>query len=557
MTDSIRVTARGRAVVNDPQLNKGTAFSEDERRALGIDGLLPGSYQTLEGQVARVRGQYDLKTTDLERHIFLRALQDTNEVLFYAFLTEHLEQLLPIVYTPTVGDACREFSHIYRRPLGIFIPYPDRDHMGELLDNAPARDVDVIVVTDGERILGLGDQGVGGMGIPIGKLSLYTVAGGIDPKRTLPIILDVGTNNADLLDDPLYVGWRHERIVGSDYGDFVECFVASVETRFPGALLQWEDFAQTHAAPLLERYRSRLLSFNDDIQGTAAVALAVTLSGLRRIGGSLRDQRVCIVGAGSAGTGIAEQLVRAMTTDGLDEDGARSRIFMVDRHGLVHDAMTGLLPIQEPLAQPFDRVAGWASSGDSIDLLNVVTHAKPTVLIGVSGQPGIFTREIVSAMAGLVERPIILPLSNPTSRAEAAPEDILTWTKGRALVATGSPFAPVRLGGVMHQIAQANNVYVFPGLGLGTIAVAAGEVTDGMIMAAAGSLAEISQRLATDEGSPLLPPLADVRAVSETIAVAVATQAVKEGIAGSVPEDIAGEVHRRMWEPVYRPMIAG
>ncbi|WP_198324341.1 NAD-dependent malic enzyme, partial [Methylococcus sp. BF19-07] len=487
------VPLRGPLLLNHPLFNKGTAFPEQERRELGLLGLLPPHVDTLEIQVERAYEAFRSKPTDLERHIYLRALQDENEVLFYRLIQDYIEETMPVVYTPTVGEACQLFSHIYRHPRGLFVAYPEREHIDELLANTPQRHVDVIVVTDGERILGLGDQGAGGMGIPIGKLALYTLCGGIHPARTLPVLLDVGTDNPDLLNDPLYMGWRHPRVRGAEYDAFVERFVQAVMRRYPNLLLQWEDFAQAHAGPLLERYRDRLCTFNDDIQGTAAVATGTVLAAVEAVGTRLRDQVVAVFGAGSAGCGIAEQLCAAMVGEGLSETEARSRFFLIDRTGLLREGFSGLPPFQRAFVQPSSALASWRlDRPDHIGLADVVSHAKPTILIGVSGVAGAFTETIVKTMADLTPRPIILPLSNPTSRCEALPAQILAWTEGRALVATGSPFADVVWSGRRFPVSQCNNSYVFPGLGLGILAVGARRVTQGMFMTAARALADTS-----------------------------------------------------------------
>ena len=552
---ALEVPFGGHLLLDTPLLNKGTAFTREERRNLGLLGLLPPSEESLDEQAARAFEAYGGKRTDLGRHIYLRQLQDTNETLFYRLLLDHLAEMMPIVYTPTVGLACEEFSHIFRRPRGIFIAYPERDEIDAILENAASPQVEVIVVTDGERILGLGDQGSGGMGIPIGKLSLYTACGGIHPATTLPILLDVGTNNRDRLADPLYIGWRHERKTGEEYGAFIDAFVAAVMRKFPGVLLQWEDFAQTHAGPILDRYRDRLCTFNDDIQGTAAVTTGALLAAVTAGGGRLCDQRVAILGAGAAGCGIAEQLVAAMVEEGLPEQEARSRFFLVDRPGLLHDRLTGLRDFQKRFAQPIDRVAGWQSGPEqSIGLFDVVQNARPTILIGTSGQPGTFSEPIVRAMAQSVERPIIFPLSNPTSRAEATPADLIAWTDGRALIATGSPFDDVSYDGRRFPIAQCNNSYLFPGLGLGVIAVRARRVSDAMLMAAARALADCSP-LRHDVAGALLPPLAETRRVSRSIALAVAAAAQREGLADPCrPEELERLVDAKIWQPCYRPM---
>lgn len=547
-------TGRGRVLLNDPTLNKGTAFGAAERRELGLDGLLPSRIETMGEQCARIRDKYDRLHDDLERHIFLRALQDTNQVLFYGFVDAHLTEILPVLYTPTVGLACQEFSHIYRRPLGVFLGYPDRDRMAAQL-GALRDDVDVVVVTDGERILGLGDQGLGGMGIPIGKLSLYTAAGGVDPNRTLPVLLDVGTNNRDLLDDPLYLGWRHERISGAEYDEFVEQFVTALFDRFPNALLQWEDFAGHNATPLLHRYRDRVLSFNDDIQGTAAVALAAVHAAVLANGSTLAQQTICIVGAGSAGTGIAAMLAEALAADGVEHP--EWSLFLTDAGGLLHDRRQDLVDFQKRFAQPWERVSAWASREGPTPLEAVVANANPTVLIGVSGQGGLFTESVVTAMADGVDRPVIMPLSNPTSHAEATPSDLLAWTGGRALIATGSPFDPVDHLGVTHVISQANNVYVFPGVGQGALISNATKVTDGMLLAAARGVADQAPCRDGDTAAGVLPPLDQVKTVSRRIANAVASAAATEGVGDDID---ATEIDRRLdeawWDPIYRAITA-
>jgi len=537
--------------LQDPLLNKGTAFTLEERQALGIEGLLPVNVETLDEQLARQRGIFDGLHDDLERHTFLRQLQDHNEVLFYALLASDLPAMLPIVYTPTVGAACERFSHIYRRPRGVFIAYPERDRIAEQFACIQG-DIDVIVVTDGERILGLGDQGVGGLGIPVGKLALYSGVGGIDPARTLPVVLDCGTNNQERLDDPIYLGWRNKRVSGPEYQNFVDRFVTAATARFPGVLIQWEDFAQPNAAPILDRYRNRTLSFNDDIQGTAAVALATIASALGGIGETLADQRICIVGAGSAGTGIANMIRDALAGD--DCDG--SPICLVDRGGLLHTDRDDLSAFQQPLAQPWERVAHWAVEGGPTDLAAVIKAVKPTVMVGVSGVGGLFTEELVRCMAAGVDRPVILPMSNPTSRAEASPADLLAWTEGRALVATGSPFAPVVFGDRTVTISQANNVYVFPGVGLGAIVSEATAVTDSMLVAAATGVADAANADGTDPDSGLLPAITKVAGVSRQVALAVAEAAVAAGVAPKrTREELTDRIANYQWQPVYRSAL--
>lgn len=554
----INVTIDRQTLLECPLLNKGNAFTEQERLDFGLLGLLPPDIEDLEIQVTRAYDAYQRKTEDLERHIYLRALQDTNEVLFYRLVLDHLSEMMPMIYTPVVGRACQEFSEIYRRPRGLFISYPERDRIDTILDNAPLARVEVIVVTDGERILGLGDQGAGGMGIPIGKLSLYTACGGIDPANTLPVLLDVGTNNTERLNDPTYIGWRHERVTGQAYDDFLDAFVQCVKRKFPGVLLQFEDFVQAHAGPLLARYRDQLCTFNDDIQGTAAVTVGSLMAAAKVTKSRLSDQTVAVLGAGSAGCGIANQMVAAMVAEGSPEAEARARFFMIDRAGLLHDGMKIILPFQENLVQPLQRVSEWRQGdAEDVSLLDVMRNGKPTILIGVSGQPGLFTREIVQEMAKHAERPIIFPLSNPTSRVEAVPADLIAWTDGRAIIATGSPFEPVTHEGRSIPIGQCNNSYIFPGMGLGILGIGATRVSEGMFMAAADALSECSPAV-RDPQAALLPPLDHARAVSSDIAYAVAAQAVEEGLADPrTPEEIRSRVDAKRWEPRYRPYQRG
>jgi malate dehydrogenase (oxaloacetate-decarboxylating) len=541
----------GQALLENSVFNKGSAFTEEERDLYGLRGLLPPHVDTLEEQVARAYGAYKEASGDLQKHIFLRQLQDTNEILFYRLLLGHIEEMLPIVYTPTVGLACEQFSHIYRRPRGLFISYPNRGNIRKILANRPVTDVDVIVVTDGERILGIGDQGAGGMGIPIGKLSLYTLIGGIHPERTLPIILDVGTNNRERLNDPLYVGWHHERVTGKDYDDFLAEFVEAVKVEMPNVCLQWEDFATAHARPLLDRYRDQLLTFNDDIQGTAAVALGAVLSAVNIKGESLKEQTIVFLGAGSAGVGVADYLRAAMVKQGLSDAEARGRFYMVDKDGLLHDGRTDLLPEQRVYAQPVNTVGGWAKEGQGIGLLEVIDRVNATILIGLSTVTGAFTRPIVERMAAKVERPIIFPLSNPTSRSEAIPADLMKWTQGKALVASGSPFEAVFWEGWRKPISQCNNVYIFPAIGLALVASKARRVTDTMLIAAAEALGKLSPAL-SDPAAPLLPELRHARNVAIEIALAVALQAIQDGVAPSASEEELREaVMANQWYPDY------
>jgi malate dehydrogenase (oxaloacetate-decarboxylating) len=549
----LETAVTGHSLLDLPLLNKGSAFTEAERREFGLTGLLPPGVSTPEVQLARIYGNYRQKTSNLERYIHLVSLQDRNETAFYRLLSEHLVEMMPIIYTPVVGEACQAYSRIYRRPRGLYIAYPQRDSIDAALANLGDQDVSIVVVTDGERILGLGDLGIGGMGIPIGKLSLYTVCAGIHPAETLPVILDVGTNNQDLLKDPLYVGWRHERIRGAEYDAFVEAFVTAIIKRFPRVLLQWEDFARHNAARLLEKYRDRLCSFNDDIQGTGAVTLAVATAGVAASGGTFADQRVVVLGAGSAGAGITRQLVAAMRAAGLTEEQARARVWLVDASGLVHSRQTGLDAFKREFARPFESVAGWAGAPDNIPLLEVVKHARPTMLIGTAAQPQAFTEEIVREMARHVARPMIFPLSNPTSRAEALPGDLIAWTEGRALVATGSPFEDVEYGGRRIPIGQCNNAYIFPGVGLGVIAAQARRVTDAMFIAAARTLSDLAP-VRRDPALALVPPLIEVRDVAKRVALAVGIQAQRDGVADALPEEeLRSRIEATMWTPDYLP----
>jgi len=547
---------RGMDLLNRQGLNKGTAFTEEERTKFGLDGLLPPHVESLEEQVVRAYEAYKRKDDDLERHIYLRALQDTNEVLFYRLLLDHIEEMTPMVYTPVVALACQQFSHIYRRPRGLFISYPLRDSIPALLRNRPNPEVDVIVVTDGERILGIGDQGAGGLGIPIGKLSLYTLIGGIRPERTLPIVLDVGTNNKERFNDPEYLGWRHERITGQEYFDFVDQFVQAVKQELPGTCLQWEDFATPHARPILQRYHDELLTFNDDIQGTAAVALGAILGAVKVTGKSLKDQQIVMLGAGSAGIGVADGLRAAMKGEGLSEQEARSHFWVVDRVGLLHSGRKDLTPEQIVYAQPENRVSGWPrTSNGQIGLADLIGKIEATILIGLSTAGGAFSEAIVREMARKVERPIIFPLSNPTSKSEAKADDLIRWTDARALVATGSPFAPVSYGGRTIPIAQCNNVFIFPAMGLGLVASGARRVTNPMMLAAARTLGANSPAL-KDSSASLLPRLTDIRRVAAEIAIAVGIQAQKEGLATATTEDdLRQRVTAAQWTPAY-PSLA-
>ena len=549
---ALATSLTGTQLIDTSLLNKGTAFTKEERNLLLLEGLLPPHYETLDEQIVRCYEAFSGQPSDLEKHVYLRNLQDTNETLFYRLMLEHISEMMPIIYTPIVGLACQKFSHIYRRPRGVFISYPEREHMDHILANID-REIEVIVVTDGERILGLGDQGAGGMGIPIGKLSLYTLCGGIAPEKTLPILLDLGTNNEDRLEDPTYIGWREHRIRGKKYDDFIEQFVQAVTKRFPDVLLQWEDFASVDAAPILTRYQDRLCTFNDDIQGTAAVATGTILSAVEVTKSVLTDARIVILGAGSAGLGITTQLRRTMVREGLSEEEAKKRCFVIDQNGLLCDDRDDLNETLKPLAQNRTDLSAWdCGTAESIGLADVVRNVKPNVLVGVTGVAGLFTEAVIRDMAAHVDRPIIFPLSNPTSRAEATPADLLTWTDGKALVATGSPFDPVKHGKKEYTIAQCNNSYIFPAMGLAIRSVGASRVVDEMFMAAGLALREVSPAL-KDPKASLLPHLEDMRSVSLHIARAVAAEAVRQGVADSIPEDeIEKRLQQTMWTPEYR-----
>lgn len=547
----MKTSLTGQVLLDNPLLNKGSAFPEDERREFGLLGLLPLHCSTIEEQLARTYENYHRKESDLERYVFLTALQDRNETLFYSLLQEHISEMMPIIYTPTVGEGCRQYSHVFRRPRGLYIPYPHRDQIPAILDNGPSEEVEVIVVTDGERILGLGDLGVGGMGIPIGKLSLYSVCAGIHPSTTLPIMLDVGTDNPELLADPLYLGWRHPRVRGHEYDDFIEEFVEAVKQKFPRVLLQWEDFSKHNAARLLERYRDRLCSFNDDIQGTGAVTVAGILASLKVLHSELAEQRIVILGAGSSAIGICDQFVAAMVHGGSNEQKAKQQLWLVDSKGLVHDGRSNLESSKLKYAKPAASVDSFGSS-----FLDVVKNIHPTILIGTSGQHGAFSEDIIREMARHVERPVIFPLSNPTSKSEATPSDLLNWTAGRALIATGSPFPTVSHDGRLIRIGQCNNAFIFPGVGLGIIAAGARRVTDAMFSAAARVLSEFSPALKNPDG-PLFPPLEVVREVSCRVALAVGTEAVRAELASMSLDALQRAVADKMWTLHYVPLNRG
>ncbi|OCH15256.1 MULTISPECIES: NAD-dependent malic enzyme [unclassified Aliivibrio] len=542
----------GPALLSTPLLNKGSAFSTTERKYFNLEGLLPEAIESIEEQTGRAYKQYQSFENDMDKHIYLRNIQDTNETLFYRLVQNHISEMMPIIYTPTVGAACENFSNIYRRGRGLFISYENKNRIDDLLNNAANQNVKVIVVTDGERILGLGDQGIGGMGIPIGKLALYTACGGISPAHTLPIVLDVGTNNPQRLADPMYMGWRHPRVTGDEYKDFVEEFIQAVQRRWPQALVQFEDFAQKNAMPLLERYKNRICCFNDDIQGTAAVTVGSLLAACKAAGSSLAQQRVTFLGAGSAGCGIAEAIIAQMVSEGISDAQARSQVYMVDRWGLLQEGMPNLLDFQQRLVQKAENTKEWVSEEPNYSLVDVMRNAKPTVLIGVSGAPGLFSKEVIQEMHKHCERPIVFPLSNPTSRVEATPNDIIRWTDGQALVATGSPFDPVTHNGQTYPIAQCNNSFIFPGIGLGVLAIKATRVSDAMLRESSRALAECSP-LAINGSGALLPPLEEIHTVSKKIAFAVAKKAIEQGYALEITDEaLHQKIEQYFWKPVYR-----
>jgi malic enzyme len=546
----------GAGLLGRRMVTKESAFTADERDTFGLRGLVPDRILSIEEQVQLEIEHLRRKSDDLERYIVLAALQDRNATLFYRLLVEHLEEFLPIVYTPTVGRACQEWSHIVRRTRGIWITPSDRERIPEVLRTAPYEDVRLIVVTDNERILGLGDQGAGGMGIPIGKLALYTAGSGIHPVITLPVSLDVGTDNQALLDDPLYLGYRHPRLRGPEYDALVEAFVVGVQEVWPGCLIQWEDFKHLNALRILDRYRDRVPSFNDDVMGTAGVVVGGMLGAVRGLGYQLSDQRIVLAGAGAAGVGIARLLRMAMREAGIDETAIRRALVLVDSKGLVHAGRVDLDEAKADLALPAEIATELGLGGEPLAGLEAVVRAvHPTILVGTTGVGGTFTEPVIRAMAAATPRPIVLPLSNPTSATEAPPESILRWSDGRAVVATGSPFPPVTFAGTTHEIGQANNVFIFPGLGLGAIVTEAVAVSDRMLLAAAHALAgEISaERLAR---GAIYPRVADLRRVSRAVAIAVAKEAIAGGLARMpATDDVEGEIDRAMWWPAYVPYV--
>ncbi len=552
----IRTTLRGRDVLNNALVNKGTAFTTEERKALGIESLLPPGVMSMSDQLTRVYKQFSAEPSDLAKYIYLNTMQDRNETLFYRLLGEHIEEMLPIVYTPTIGKAIQEYSHWFHKPRGIYLSIDDPDGIETALANygRRAEDVDLIVATDSEGILGIGDQGVGGVAITIGKISVYVAAAGIHPFRALPVVLDTGTNNLDLLSDPAYLGVRHARVRGERYDEFVDKFVETATRMFPNAMLHWEDFGASNAHRILDRYIDDHRTFNDDIQGTAAIVVAAILSADRAAGQMLRDQTIVIHGAGTAGVGIADLLINFMQQQGLSEEEARSRFYCLGSRGLIVEGKK-MRDFQAPFARSQAEVAGWKLDDPSqIQLADVVRNVRPGIMIGTSAQGGSFTEKIVKEMAAHCERPIIMPLSNPTAKAEAVPQDIIEWTDGRALIATGSPFGPVTYKGKTYKIAQANNALVFPGIGLGVITSRAKRITDSMLVASAKAVRDV----VTDHsvGASLLPSIKNLRPVSTAVGLAVAEQAMDEGIAERYLENPIQDIYDNLWHPVYPPVIA-
>ncbi len=551
----IETSLSGKPLLTTPQLNKSTAFNYEERREFGLLGKLPPRIETLQEQVNRTYQQFNTFDTFLEKNIYLNNIHNINQIVFYALLEQHLEEMLPVIYTPIVGTAVKSFSKEFRKARGLYISYPERDYMDEILDNRSNPEIDIIVVTDGEGVLGIGDQGVGGMDIPIAKLMVYSICGGIDPTRTLPIQLDVGTNNQELLAEPLYLGWREKRIHGKAYDDFVETFIQSVKRKFPNAFLHWEDLGRGNARRVLDKYRDQLCTFNDDIQGTGAVCLAAIIAALKHKHETFADQRIVIFGAGSAGTGIAEQIALAMQNASMAEQDIYDKFWLVDRQGLLMDDMPDLTDMQKIFACHPEQIKNWVNDDKNcMTLAEVVANVKPTILIGCSSQPGTFTETIIKTMASHVTLPVIMPLSNPTERVEAHPKDILEWTHGKALIATGSPFEPINFNGKEVKIAQCNNALIFPGIGLGIVAVQAKRCTDSMLLAACDALSDFAP-INQQQDSPLLPSLANAREAAKQIAIAVARQAIKEGLSDMDSHtDLNTLITERMWYPHYLPM---
>ena len=549
----VSLTKKPHEILLDPLLNKGTGFTHEEREELGLHGLLPHHVSTLEEQLSRRYNNFCQKKTPLARYSYLTSMQDRNEILYFRFLYEYAEEVLPTVYTPTVGDASLNFSQIYNQNRGVYIPFPLQDHMEQMIENIPNEEVSAIVVTDGSRILGLGDQGAGGMAIPVGKLALYTLFGGIHPGKTLPILLDVGTDNPKLLNDPLYIGWRHKRVQGDEYYAFIDRFVKAIKKRYPNVLFQWEDFAKPHAKNLLDKYREDICSFNDDIQGTAAVTLAAILSALKVTKEPLEKQRIVILGNGSAGLGIADLIVDELMEKGVSREKALSQIYVIGRHGLIHKNFENLDPFLEQFARNYSEIENWIDPDTGhVSMQKLTEKVHPTILVGVCTKPNAFDETLVRTMAKHTERPIIFPLSNPTSKSEAIPKDLIEWTDGRAIIATGSPFEPVAHKGLTHHICQCNNVYIFPGVGLGAIAAKAKTISNHMFSKAAEVLSRFCP-MAQDPCASLFPPVKDLRSICRDVAIEVAKIAVRDGHTDEMltDEEIKLAVDQEMWFPEY------
>jgi malate dehydrogenase (oxaloacetate-decarboxylating) len=549
--EMVRPPVRGAQILNHPLWNKGTAFTQAERDELGLNGLLPSHVSSVEEQIERSYKNFSRRRTPLGKYNFLISMLSRNELLFYQFVARYASEMLPFIYTPTVGEAAVQYSSIYFHQRGLYISFPLMDKMEEILQNSPLQDVEVIVVTDGERILGLGDQGIGGMTISVGKLSLYTLFAGIHPSKTLPILLDAGTNNQDLLKDKLYLGWRHARISGKEYDQFIECFVKAVKKRYPKVLLQWEDFGRDNARRLLDHYRTKILSFNDDIEGTGAVTLSALLAAANAAKLKLKDQKIAILGGGSAGTGIADMIAKELVAEGLSQEAAERQIFLIDVDGLLHFNSPHIYDSQRPYIQPRTMITDWEiANSDHISLLDVVKNAHPTILIGVSAQGGAFTKEIIEEMMKYTSRPIVFPLSNPTSKAECTPQELIEWTDGKAIIATGSPFQPVQYKGKTYHIGQCNNVYIFPGVGLGALASQASHLTDSIFLEAARTLAAASPAL-KDPTASLFPAIEEVKGVSRKVALAVAKKAREEKLSALAFQEIEERMQNLSWEPHY------
>jgi malate dehydrogenase (oxaloacetate-decarboxylating) len=549
----VQTPLQGKNILSRPYLNKGSAFTKREREELKLDGLLPPTVLTLEEQVQRAYQQFKNASNDLQKNNLLNDLHNRNVVLFYRLLKDHLSEMLPIIYTPTVGESIQEYSHQYHRPDGLYLSIDEADKMDKAIENVElsSEDIDLIVVTDSESILGIGDWGVGGINITVGKLAVYTAAAGIDPSRVLPIVLDVGTNNKQLLNDPLYLGNRHERVKGEAYNQFIDQFINKIINKFPKALLHWEDLGSKNARRIIEEYGNFLLTFNDDIQGTGVITLGAILTALKITKTSLKDHRIVVFGPGSAGIGNADRIHSAMVLEGLSVEEAYDRFWAYDYRGLLTEEMNDLAPFQQPYARKVEEIKNWKKDKEhKVPLLEVVKQVKPTILIGTSGITGAFKEEIIREMARYVERPVIMPLSNPTKLAEAIPKDIINWTDGKALIATGSPFDPVEYKGKTYEIGQANNAFVFPGLGLGAIAVKAGKFTDTMFAEAANAVAHMAET--QTKGDTLLPHIKDLQNVSKRVAIAVAKAAIKDGVSRVQEQDVEKLIEKAMWKPEYK-----